>query len=108
NRSMKSCINEQRPEQKNEQTPMTRYGQADLVGGRLTENHAKHLSWGYKLKECDRCDGAGDDQNKFNVRTDHRCRPYAALISVGGSQSQASCRASTPMSLGSEPSNTRR
>src|SRR5215471_8948466 len=53
-RRMKCCINEQRPDQKSEQAPMTCYSQADLVGGCLTENHAKDRSRGYKLKECDR------------------------------------------------------
>jgi hypothetical protein len=57
---------------KKKQAPMTRYSQADLVGG--TENHAKDRSRGYKLKERDRCEGAGDDQNDFNVCTDHCCQ----------------------------------
>ena len=52
---------------------MTRYGQADLVAGCLTVNHAKDRSRGYKLKKCSRCEGAGDDQNEFNVRADHDC-----------------------------------
>ena len=55
---------------------MTRYSQADLVGGRLTENHAKDRRRGYKLKECDRCDGAGDDQNEFDVCIDHGGRGF--------------------------------
>ena len=50
---------------------MARYSQADLVGGCLTENHAEDRSRGYKLKERDRCEGAGDDQNEFDVRADH-------------------------------------
>jgi hypothetical protein len=68
---MKCCINEQRPDQKSEQAPVTRYSQADLVGGCLTEDRAKDESRGYKLKKCDRCDGAGDDQNEFNVCANH-------------------------------------
>src|SRR5215472_13317642 len=70
---MKCCINEQRSDQKSEQAPMTCYSQADLVGGCLTENHAKDRSRSYQLKECDRCEGAGDDQNEFNVCTNHYC-----------------------------------
>ena len=83
NRRMKCCIDEQRPDQKSEQAPMTCYSQADLVGGRLTVNHAKHRSRGDKLKKCNRCDGAGDYQNKFNVCTDHYrlVRPQSAVLS---------------------------
>jgi hypothetical protein len=54
---------------------MTRYSQANLVGGRCTKNHAKDGSRSYRLKECDRGDGAGHDQNGFNVRTDHNFFP---------------------------------
>src|SRR5215467_4323612 len=79
---MKCCINEQRPDQKSEQTPMTRDSQADLVGGCLTENHAKDRSRGYKLKECDRCEGAGDDQNEFDVFTDHCCRRAGCISPI--------------------------
>src|SRR6516162_8477106 len=78
---MKCCINEQRPDQESEQAPMTRYSQADLIGGCLTVNHAKHRSRGDKLKKCNRCDGAGDNQDEFNVCTDHYClvRPQRAV-----------------------------
>src|SRR5262245_10918147 len=72
---MKCCIDEQRPDQESEQAPMTRYSQADLIGGCLTVNHAKHRSRGDKLKKCNRRDGAGDNQDEFNVCTDHYCLP---------------------------------
>jgi len=50
---------------------MTGQCQADLIGGRLTSNRAKDWSRSYKLNDCDRCEGASDDQNEFNVRADH-------------------------------------
>jgi len=81
NRRMKCRINEQRPDQKSEQAPMTCYSQADLVGGCLTVNHSKDWSRSDRLKKCNRSDGAGDDQNEFNVCTDHyRLRPQSAVL----------------------------
>src|SRR5262245_3091923 len=94
---MKCCINEQRPDQKSEQAPMTRYSQADLVGGCLTVKHAKDRSRGYKLKECDRRKGAGDDQNEFNVCTDHRCHRFWVNLAL---QHSISDRTLSALSLG--------
>ena len=52
---------------------MLRNSQANAVGGCLTVNHEKDRSRGYKLKQSDRCEGASDNQNEFNVCADHCC-----------------------------------
>ena len=53
---------------------MTSQSQDDLICGRLTINRSKNRSRSNTLKDCHRCEGAGDDQNEFNVRADHGTR----------------------------------
>jgi hypothetical protein len=50
---------------------MTGQSRTDYVRRRLTISYAEHGRRGYELHKRERRGSTGDNQNDFNVRTDH-------------------------------------
>src|SRR5262245_41784530 len=96
---MKRRVDQQRTNQENEQAPMTRQEESDLVFGRFAVDQAQHRQGSDELKERNRGKRACHDQDDLNMSADHKTMPLqpAVILSTkpGRDRARAVCRRET-------------